>query len=97
MSVLCTAERPGLSFREFKEKISPLTEHTPQTYTAYQIVSEQVPSAARMTGVDATFVVTGATRRDLPSIPRGTELRITAVSEEWIWAVPATYVANFWE
>ena len=91
------SRRPTLSFAFFKREISPHTQHTPETYVATQIPAEYVSAEVRRQGIGAVFRVPPAVRREIPSFAREDELRITAINENWVYAVPSTYDENFWE
>lgn len=89
--------RPAYSFEEFKKQVSPNTAHTTQTYCAFQIPAHYVPAEIRREGVGAVFRVPRESRREVPAFGREEMLRITAVNENWVYAVPSTYVDKFWE
>lgn len=86
--------KPYETFAEFKARVGSNTKHTEQTYAAFQFYPDQIPRDSHHVG--AVFVVTGAIRREVP-FDRGTRLRVTSVTDNWVYAVPATYVEKFWE
>lgn len=90
--------RPAWSFEEFKEHISPDTKYTKETYAAFQLYRESVPAEVIREGVGAVFEAPSAWRRESkPVLPRGYKLRVTAIFSNYVYAVPDTYVENFWE
>lgn len=88
--------RPARTFAEF-EQAMPGTRHTPQTYASFQLARNEVPAKAIAEGVGAKFKVTNRGNPEIYKTHKGVSLRIVHVGDNWVWAVPDSYVENFWQ
>lgn len=88
--------RPSHTYEEFL-KAMPGSKHTPQTYASFQLARREVPAAALAKGTGTTFKVTRAGNPDVYEAHKGHTLRIVHIGENWVWAVPASFVENFWQ